>query len=154
MNKDEINLSLLEEKIATILQETTFLLVEPIQKSEKDKKISPLSHTVSIEYDGLHKGKIFIKAEEEFIKNIAFNMLALNKIEDVTLQQAIDSFKEIGNILTGRILPLLYRNNGECHIYPPSYSHQLTDKENSNSFYTFIYDCEGMLVEINISLIK
>jgi len=141
-------LDLIRSEIGKVIQNATFMIVEPVSDHVMAVDFSAELHWALVAYSGHSNGNVYICSSEELARIIAGNMLGISSPDIVSTEQEIDSFKELANIITGRMLLLLYGNEVVFRLSPPVYFRECPLKSEFSLANKFTYDCEEMFFNV------
>jgi|GEM_PF-5526072 len=143
-------LHVIHEEIASVIQQATFMIVDTAADAGEAEFRPNVSHWAQVEYDGPSQGSVCICADWELIQALSMNMLGIGDTAPVEPGKALDSFKELANIITGRIITLLYGVDKVFRLSTPQYFTQTPLQCSEALVYRFAYDCEGMPLYISL----
>ena len=90
--------------VIDIFERTCFLIADEIEDDDIAHFQSQITWSSKIEYNGTHKGAIFVDASDGFLQELASCMLGVTTDEVDLEEDGVQACREITNIIAGSII--------------------------------------------------
>lgn len=102
-----------------LIEQMAFLFVDPSDPDDLAlDEGSLLASSVSVTGDV--EGRVEVAMAEALCRELAANMLGEDDPDDITEEQAADSFRELANVVCGHLVTTIAGNDIICEISPPT----------------------------------
>ena len=150
MPKERLNI--IRTEIRRVIQDATFMLAEPATDQDIAEGLPVEPHWARIAYNGSAEGNVYIGAGDELARTIAGNMLGTYGYDILPPERVVDSFKELANIITGRMILLLYGRQALFRLSVPIYFRACPFEFNNMPDNVLMYNCEGMILNVILTV--
>ncbi len=144
--------SIVSQVFCDVMEKLTFMFGEEVGIDELYPE-GDKYHIVTMTFSGHKKGRLTLIVPQGMAAEIAANVLGVSDTDSRSIALALDSLKEVVNVLCGRILTEL---EGEVPVFNLSVpeTHVISEKEwekylGNDEYLAFIVDGFNVLLDFN-----
>lgn len=113
----------LDPTLSEVAQETFESLAFMLLMADEDDEVLQAQEkpkiSGSISFEGHFRGSVFLSASTEMLPALAANMLGLEDCDTPSLEQQLDAFKELLNVVCGNLLPKIAGSEPVFNVHAP-----------------------------------
>lgn len=114
---------LLRQATVSTFEDLAFLF--PEEECQRNDDDTPLDAVVAVDFHGLMRGRLVIRASAELLPVIASNMMGEDESQHMPMQR--DALGEIANVVCGNLLPKLAGSEAVFRLDAPQWRANATD---------------------------